>query len=120
VQEPKRQGVGALERLQVGLVRNTHAGLPRGCSDCFRDCPRRCLGERASAAHVDACLPRVARLEGLEDDQTTLLTECGMNRVLIRSTLTPGTISLTASCSRLTSDTVSVTSNPAPVVDGLY
>jgi beta-galactosidase len=51
---------------------------------------------------------------------TTLLTECGVNRVFIRSTLTPGTIALTASRSGLTSDTVSVTSSAIPVVDGLY
>jgi beta-galactosidase len=51
---------------------------------------------------------------------TTLLTECGVNRVFVRSTLTPGTITVTASRSGLTSDTVSVTSNPVAVVDGLY
>jgi beta-galactosidase len=51
---------------------------------------------------------------------TTLLTECGVNRVFVRSTLTPGTVTLTASRSGLTSDTVSVTSNPVAVVDGLY
>jgi beta-galactosidase len=51
---------------------------------------------------------------------TTLLTECGVNRVFVRSTLTPGTITLTASRSGLTSDTVSVTSSPVAVVDGLY
>jgi beta-galactosidase len=51
---------------------------------------------------------------------TTLLTECGVNRVFIRSMLTPGTITLTASRSGLISDTASVTSNPVPVVGGLY
>ncbi|MDP8999191.1 MAG: DUF4982 domain-containing protein, partial [Myxococcota bacterium] len=52
-------------------------------------------------------------------NKTTLLTECGVNRVFIRSTLTPGTISLTASRAGLTSDTATVTSKPVTVVDGL-
>ena len=50
---------------------------------------------------------------------TTLLTECGINRVFVRSTLTPGTITVTATRSGLTSGTASVMSAAVPVVDGL-
>jgi beta-galactosidase len=52
-------------------------------------------------------------------NNTYLSTECGINRVFIRSTLTPGTITLSASRSGIASDTVSVTSTAVPVVDGL-
>jgi beta-galactosidase len=41
-----------------------------------------------------------------------LNTECGINRVSIRSTLTPGTISLTASRDGLQPATVQVASSP--------
>jgi beta-galactosidase len=52
-------------------------------------------------------------------NKTYLLTEAGINRVFIRSTLTPGTIALTATRSGLTSATASVPSIAVPVVDGL-
>ncbi|WP_010243506.1 DUF4982 domain-containing protein [Acetivibrio cellulolyticus] len=52
-------------------------------------------------------------------NKTYLSTECGINRVFIRSTLTPGTITLTATRNGLTSDTVSVSSKPISVVDGI-
>ncbi len=42
-----------------------------------------------------------------------LLTECGINRVAIRSTLKPGTITLTATRSGLKPATVEVASVPA-------
>ncbi len=48
-----------------------------------------------------------------------LLTEAGINRVFVRSTLTPGTITVTASRGGLTAATASVTSRAVPVVDGL-
>jgi beta-galactosidase len=50
---------------------------------------------------------------------TTLLTECGVNRVFVRSTLTPGTIAVTATRSGLTPGTASVTAMPVSVVDGV-
>ena len=49
----------------------------------------------------------------------TLLTECGINRVFVRSTLTPGTIAVTATRSGLTPGTASVTAAPVSVVDGV-
>ncbi|MDP9148999.1 MAG: DUF4982 domain-containing protein, partial [Myxococcota bacterium] len=52
-------------------------------------------------------------------NKTTLLTECGINRVFVRSTLMPGTITLTATRAGLMSDTISVTSTAIPVVDGM-
>lgn len=52
-------------------------------------------------------------------NQTNLLTEAGVNRVFVRSTLTPGTITVTATRDGLTSGTASVTSSAIPVVDGL-
>jgi beta-galactosidase len=48
-----------------------------------------------------------------------LFTEAGINRVFIRSQLTAGDITLTASSPGLTSATSTVTSNAVPVVDGL-
>jgi len=52
-------------------------------------------------------------------NNTFLLTEAGINRVFVRSTLTPGTISVTATRAGLASDSVSVTSKAVPVVNGL-
>jgi beta-galactosidase len=46
-------------------------------------------------------------------------TECGINRVAIRSTLTPGTITLTASRDGLASDTVQIESHPVKMQDGI-
>jgi beta-galactosidase len=48
-----------------------------------------------------------------------LNTECGINRVSIRSTLTPGTITLTATRDGLKPATVTVESKPVTVTDGL-
>jgi len=48
-----------------------------------------------------------------------LKTEAGVNRVFVRSTLTAGTITVTATRGDLTPATVSVTSNAIPVTDGL-
>jgi beta-galactosidase len=52
-------------------------------------------------------------------NSTTLLTECGINRVFVRSTLTPGSITLTATRSGLASGTATVTAAPVAVVDGI-
>jgi len=52
-------------------------------------------------------------------NKTTLLTEAGINRVFVRSTLAAGTITVTASRSGLTSDTATVVSKAVTVVDGL-
>lgn len=52
-------------------------------------------------------------------NKTTLLTEAGINRVFVRSTLTPGTITVTATRGGLVSATAYVTSSPVPVVDGV-
>jgi beta-galactosidase len=46
-------------------------------------------------------------------------TECGINRVAIRSTLTPGTITLTATRDGLTPATVQIESKPVQIIDGL-
>jgi len=46
-------------------------------------------------------------------------TECGINRVAIRSTMTPGKITLTASRAGLTSATVEIEAKPVEVVSGL-
>jgi len=46
-------------------------------------------------------------------------TECGINRVAIRSTLTPGTITLTATRDGLTPATVQIESKPVEMKDGL-
>jgi beta-galactosidase len=46
-------------------------------------------------------------------------TECGVNRVAIRSTLAPGTIRLTATRDGLTSATVRLESTPVKIADGL-
>jgi beta-galactosidase len=48
-----------------------------------------------------------------------LNTECGINRVSIRSTLTPGTITVTASRDGLESGSVEIVSQPVAMVDGL-
>jgi beta-galactosidase len=48
-----------------------------------------------------------------------LLTEAGINRVFVRSTLTPGAITVTASRSGLASATATVTSQAIAVVDGV-
>jgi beta-galactosidase len=52
-------------------------------------------------------------------NKTYLLTECGINRVFIRSTLKAGTITLTASRSGLGSATATVTSTAIPILDGV-
>jgi beta-galactosidase len=46
-------------------------------------------------------------------------TECGINRVAIRSTLTPGTITLTATRDGLASATVQIKSKPVEIKGGL-
>jgi beta-galactosidase len=46
-------------------------------------------------------------------------TECGINRVAVRSTFDAGTITLTASRPGLASDSVSVESHPIEIKDGL-
>ncbi len=46
-------------------------------------------------------------------------TECGINRVAIRSTLTPGTITLTATRDGLEPATVQIESKPVAITDGL-
>jgi beta-galactosidase len=48
---------------------------------------------------------------------TTLLTECGINRVFVRSTLTPGTITLTATRNGLKAGTASITASAVAIVD---
>jgi len=45
--------------------------------------------------------------------------ECGINRVSVRSTLTPGTITVTASRTGLKSDTVTIDSAPVTIDNGL-
>jgi beta-galactosidase len=52
-------------------------------------------------------------------NKTNLLTEAGINRVFVRSTLTPGAITVSASRSGLTPATASVTAHEVPVVDGV-
>ena len=52
-------------------------------------------------------------------NKMNLLTEAGINRVFVRSTLTPGAIAVTATRSGLSSATATVTSKPVPVVDGV-
>ncbi|MFT4175210.1 MAG: DUF4982 domain-containing protein [Luteolibacter sp.] len=52
-------------------------------------------------------------------NHTYLDTECGINRVFIRSTLKPGTITLTAKRDGLESATVTLETKPAPVTDGM-
>jgi beta-galactosidase len=46
-------------------------------------------------------------------------TECGINRVAIRSTLTPGTITLTASRDGLEPAIVQIESKPVDIAGGL-
>ena len=46
-------------------------------------------------------------------------TECGINRVAIRSTLTPGTITLTATRDGLTPATVKIESRATEIKNGL-
>jgi beta-galactosidase len=46
-------------------------------------------------------------------------TECGINRVAIRSTLTPGTITVTATRDGLTPATVKIDSQPVEIIAGL-
>ena len=48
-----------------------------------------------------------------------LNTECGINRVFIRSTLSPGAIALTSNRPGLRSATVNITSKPVIVTDGI-
>jgi beta-galactosidase len=48
-----------------------------------------------------------------------LNTECGINRVAVRSTLTPGTITITAKRKDLKAAAVQIVSKPVKIVDGL-
>jgi len=53
-------------------------------------------------------------------NKMTLLTEAGVNRVFVRSTLMPGTITVTATGKAgLTPDTATVTSRAMPIVGGM-
>jgi beta-galactosidase len=52
-------------------------------------------------------------------NNTYLDTECGINRVFIRSTMKPGTITLTAKREGLTPATLTVEAKPFEVKDGL-
>ena len=45
--------------------------------------------------------------------------DCGINRVAIRSTLTPGIITVTAKREGLASATVTIESKPVEIIDGL-
>ncbi|EMI57278.1 glycoside hydrolase family 2 sugar binding protein [Rhodopirellula sallentina SM41] len=58
---------------------------------------------------------------GVEDstNKKHLMTECGINRVSIRSTLQPGEVTLTASRDGLHPAVIHLTSKPVEVVDGL-
>jgi beta-galactosidase len=58
---------------------------------------------------------------GLENSVNNLYlsTECGINRVSIRATLKPGTITLTASRAGLESAAIKVQSKPVVIRDGL-
>jgi len=61
-------------------------------------------------------------LNAAKPDSTNNLylnTECGINRVAIRSTLTPGRITATAKREGLTPATVNVESKSVNIVDGL-
>ena len=51
--------------------------------------------------------------------KTFLNTECGINRVFVRSTATPGAIKVTARRPGLAADTVTVTSVPIEITKGL-
>ena len=46
-------------------------------------------------------------------------TECGINRVAVRSTRTPGTITVTATRAGLTPATVTIDAHPVAITDGL-
>ncbi len=48
-----------------------------------------------------------------------LKTECGINRVSVRSTYTAGPITVTASRAGLTPQTITIVSNPVTIHDGL-
>jgi beta-galactosidase len=52
-------------------------------------------------------------------NNTYLNTECGINRVSIRSTLKPGTITLTATRAGLKAGTVKIESKAVKIRDGL-
>jgi len=52
-------------------------------------------------------------------DNLYLNTECGINRVSVRSTLWAGTITVTASRSGLKSAQIEIVAKPAKIVDGL-
>jgi beta-galactosidase len=52
-------------------------------------------------------------------NNTFLLTEAGIDRVFVRSTLTAGDIKVTATRAGLTSGTATVTAKAVPVVNGL-
>lgn len=49
------------------------------------------------------------------DNKLYLETECGINRVAIRSTLKPGTVTLTAMCSDLEPAMVQILSHPVKI-----
>jgi len=52
-------------------------------------------------------------------NKLNLMTEAGINRVFVRSTLTPGAITVTATRAGLTTATATVTAKSVPVVDGV-
>ncbi|MGA2053589.1 MAG: DUF4982 domain-containing protein, partial [Opitutales bacterium] len=58
---------------------------------------------------------------GIVDSTNNLYlnTECGINRVAVRSTATPGTITVTATRDGLQSASVDIVSNPVTIADGL-
>jgi beta-galactosidase len=85
---------------------------------------RRCPTDEARV-DFDITGPAVWRGGFCSDKENTtnnkfLDTECGINRVAIRSTLTAGTITLTAKRDGLTPATLEIKSAAVPFMDGLF
>jgi beta-galactosidase len=123
----------------------TTAGEPKGLKLTVHAGPKGLLADGADVAFIDfevvdaqgrRCPTDEARVDfavsgpviwrgGFCSDKlnTTnnlyLDTECGINRVAIRSTFTPGAITVTATRAGLTPATVTIQSQPVEITDGL-
>lgn len=141
----KLRAVGAKDGKLVALQEIKTAGEPAAIRLTVQTSPAGLLADGSDAAIIDfevvdnqgnRCPTDEARVDfaiqgpavwrgGLNSalpnstNNVYLNTECGINRVAIRSTLTPGEISLTATREGLTPATIRIQSKPVTIMNGL-
>jgi beta-galactosidase len=129
VTQDEIETAGAAKRIKLTLHTNPNGLQADGADVAFFDVEvvdaqgRRCPTDEA---RVDFKLDGPAIWRGGYNSGKTnsvnnlwLDTECGVNRVAIRSTLTPGTVTLTATRDGLEPAKIQIASKPVEIQDGL-